>query len=184
MLLKVNASIHSYMFATSLFPRWMKGITLETILSSAFGVQSKVQTNPDDIVAKYAKQSVSAGTLVMVIAMIPVIGPKMAKYIMPTDYGFGYGKLTTISEGIIKQRKQQGIENNPKKVNNWCFIKSVRRLKSSVSDIFGLNHLTNPSTTTNVIIKLMLLELEFLVLLYYLCVCIISAHRFELLITF
>ena len=119
MLLKENTSIlfHTYLLSHC-FPRWMKGITLETILSSAFDVQSKVQTNPDDIVAKYAKQSVSAGTLVMIIAMIPLIGPKIGKYIMPTKYGFGYGNLVTISEGIVEQRRQQGIESSPKKVNN------------------------------------------------------------------
>ena len=102
--------------------RWIQGVTLETILATTFGVKSETQTNPDDIMAKYAWEALNRSKWIGVIAMVPLIGSKLAKQLMPTTYGMGYGNLQSVTMRMIKQRKSQGVGDDHKEVSESSCI--------------------------------------------------------------
>ena len=67
-------------------------MTMEVILSAAFGTESESQTNPDNNF-----------TIVM---MIPIIGKKLFKVITLNSWGFYSKPMIDVAKSIIKSRKE------------------------------------------------------------------------------
>ena len=97
--------------------RWYQGVTMETILTAANGIQAESQTNPDDPATKCATKALNPSLWANILVMIPLIGNTLAKWIMPTRFGFGYDDLEKLVRHIISERRKQGIENDTSKVS-------------------------------------------------------------------
>ena len=86
--------------------RWQQSLTMEVILSAAFGIDSEAQTNPDDKVTKYAHIAMNPKPYINIALMIPLIGKKLAKSMVLTSWGFNWYPLMDIAKSIIKSRKE------------------------------------------------------------------------------
>ena len=81
-------------------------MTMEVILSAAFGTESESQTNPDDKVTKYAKDAMDPKPYANMVMMIPVIGKKLFKAIALTSWGFNWNPMIDVAKSIINSRKE------------------------------------------------------------------------------
>eukprot|EP00112_Aurelia_sp_Birch-Aquarium-sp1_P007736 Seg1845.6 transcript_id=Seg1845.6/GoldUCD/mRNA.D3Y31 product="Cytochrome P450 3A24" protein_id=Seg1845.6/GoldUCD/D3Y31 len=87
---------------------WQQGVTMEVILSAAFGVKAECQTNAKDKITGYARNAMNPKPWPNLAVMIPFIGPKIGKAIAISPLGFSWGPMIDIAKGIIKNR-----QNNP-----------------------------------------------------------------------
>ena len=114
---------------TNVIPfRWFESVTMETILTSAFGVEAETQTNPNDPVTKAAKKILNINPLVNIVGMLPLIGAKLAKRIILSDAA----DIRKIAEQIIRERKKHGIENDTRmvsKVLTKCLFSLTKLIK-------------------------------------------------------
>eukprot|EP00795_Rhopilema_esculentum_P016292 gene16292-7678_t len=85
---------------------WQQTVTMEVILSAAFGTLSEAQTNPNDKVTTYAKKGMDPKPWPNIAMMIPFIGKKLCKAIILGRYGFRWGPLIKIAQKILKERRQ------------------------------------------------------------------------------
>ena len=81
-------------------------MTMEVILSAAFGTESESQTNPDDRVTMYAKDAMDRKPYASMAMMIPVIGKRLFKAIVLTSWGFNARPVIDVARSIIKSRKE------------------------------------------------------------------------------
>ena len=81
-------------------------MTMEVILSAAFGTESESQTNPDDKVTKYAKDAMDPKPYANMVMMIPVIGKKLFKAIALTSWGINVTPMVDVAKSIINSRKE------------------------------------------------------------------------------
>ena len=79
---------------------------MEVILSSAFGVKSESQTNPNDKITGYARDAMSPKPFANMATMIPLIGQKIFKMIALSSWGFNWGPMIAVAKSIIKGRKE------------------------------------------------------------------------------
>ena len=79
---------------------------MEVILSSAFGVKSESQTNPNDKVTGYARDAMDPKPYPNIAVMIPFIGKKIVKMIAVSSWGFNWGPMIAVAKSIIKGRKE------------------------------------------------------------------------------
>ncbi|XP_065055850.1 cytochrome P450 3A17-like [Rhopilema esculentum] len=92
---------------------WQQSVTMEVILSAAFGTLSEAQTNPNDKVTTYAKDAMSPRPWPYIALMVPFIGKKISKSIMFSRFGFNWYPMIDIAKKILKQRRQvQGTTRN------------------------------------------------------------------------
>ncbi|XP_065055855.1 cytochrome P450 3A19-like [Rhopilema esculentum] len=85
---------------------WQQSVTIEVILSAAFGTLSEAQTNPNDIVTSYAKDAMSPRPWPNIALMVPIIGKKLCKAITISRWGFNWGPIIDIAGKILKQRRE------------------------------------------------------------------------------
>ena len=79
---------------------------MEVILSSAFGVKTESQTNPNDKVTGYAREAMNPKPYPNMAAMIPLIGRKIFDRIVVSSWGFNWGPMIAVAKSIIKGRKE------------------------------------------------------------------------------
>ena len=79
---------------------------MEVILSSAFGVKSESQTNPNDKVTGYARDAMDPKPYPDIALMIPLIGKKISEMLLVSSWGFNWGPMVTVAKSIIKGRKE------------------------------------------------------------------------------
>ena len=85
--------------------RWQQSLTIEVILSAAFGIESESQTNPDDKVTQYARDAMNPKPYANIALMIPVVGKKIVKSIALTSWGFNWAPMISVAKTIINGRK-------------------------------------------------------------------------------
>ena len=85
--------------------RWQQSLTMEVILSAAFGIQSESQTNPEDKITLCVNNAMTPKAFLSISLMIPLIGKRLAKSIALTSWGFNWNPLIKIARSIIKSRK-------------------------------------------------------------------------------
>ena len=84
---------------------------MEVILSTAFGVKTESQTNPNDHLMKLARAAMQRRILVTLAVMIPVIGQWLSRKLTESRFGFGNKELFDIARGIIKERRDIAAES-------------------------------------------------------------------------
>eukprot|EP00112_Aurelia_sp_Birch-Aquarium-sp1_P017611 Seg4099.3 transcript_id=Seg4099.3/GoldUCD/mRNA.D3Y31 product="Cytochrome P450 3A31" protein_id=Seg4099.3/GoldUCD/D3Y31 len=84
---------------------------MEVILSTAFGVKTESQTNPDDHLMKLARAAMQRRLVVTLAVMIPVIGQWLSRKLAASRFGLGNSELFDIARGIIKERRQIAAES-------------------------------------------------------------------------
>jgi len=90
--------------------KWQQSVTMEVILSAAFGTESESQTNPDDKVTKYAKDAMNPKPYALAALLIPVLGKRLYKRLALTSWGLNLTPLINIAKSIIKARQEGGGE--------------------------------------------------------------------------
>eukprot|EP00794_Sanderia_malayensis_P000606 gene606-1268_t len=86
---------------------WQQGVTMEVILSSAFGMKTESQTNPNDKLTKLAQAAMEQKPWPQIALLIPFVGKFLSKMLMSSErFGFGWGGLIKIARGIVKSRKE------------------------------------------------------------------------------
>ena len=79
---------------------------MEVILSTAFGVKTESQTNPNDHLMKLARAAMQRRIVVSLALMIPVIGQWLSRKLLESRFGFGNKELFDIARGIIRERRE------------------------------------------------------------------------------
>ena len=90
-------------------------MTIEVILSAAFGTLSEAQTNPNDRITSYAKDAMSPRPWPNIALMIPIVGKKLCRAITISRWGFNWGPIIDIAGKILKQRRES--EGEARKVS-------------------------------------------------------------------
>ena len=88
--------------------RLQQGLTMETILSVAFGVEAKSQTDPNDRITEKAKLIVRWPWWLDIVALIPFSG-KFMKYI-PWAIKSRFKPIEDIGRAILEKRKKEKVE--------------------------------------------------------------------------
>ena len=83
---------------------------MEVILSTAFGVKTAAQTNPNDELMKLGRQAMGDGVLPMSLSLIPIVGTWLSQTLGNSRYGMGFGALADIARKIIEERKKHGSQ--------------------------------------------------------------------------
>ena len=83
---------------------------MEVILSTAFGVKTESQTNPDDHLMKLAKNAMARQLPILLASMIPFIGQWISKKLATTRFGDSRTKLFGVAREIIEKRKKIAAE--------------------------------------------------------------------------
>ena len=83
---------------------------MEVILSTAFGVKTESQTNPDDHLMKLAKNAMARQLPILLASMIPFIGQWISKKLATTRFGDNQTKLFGVAREIIEKRKKIAAE--------------------------------------------------------------------------
>ena len=81
---------------------------MEVILSSAFGLKTNSQTNPNDKMTAMARQAMDEKPWPTIAMMIPLVGKYIAQQLMKTTrFGFGWYPLIDVAKSIIEQRRRK-----------------------------------------------------------------------------
>ena len=81
---------------------------MEVILSTAFGVKTAAQTNPNDELMKLGRSAMGEGLLVMSLSLIPIVGTWLSQTLANSRYGLSFGALADVARKIIEERKAHG----------------------------------------------------------------------------
>ncbi|XP_020604908.1 cytochrome P450 3A8-like [Orbicella faveolata] len=82
------------------FHRWLQSLTMEVILSTAFGVKGETQTVENDPITELAKKAMAAHPLVGIMLLLP-FGDRLLKY-FPDPFDFE--KIGAVAAKIIADR--------------------------------------------------------------------------------
>ena len=96
--------------------RCQESLTLQVILSAAFGIESESQTNPDDKVTQYARDAMNPKPYALLATLIPLIGNTIYKKFALTSWGLNLNPIIDVAKSIIKGRKES--ENNFRMVSD------------------------------------------------------------------
>ena len=83
---------------------------MEVILSTAFGVKTAAQTNPNDELMKLGRSAMGDAGLVTLVASIPIIGARLSQKLINSRYGMSFGALADVARKIIEERKAHGSQ--------------------------------------------------------------------------
>ena len=83
---------------------------MEVILSTAFGVKTAAQTNPNDELMKLGRSSMGDGVLVMSLSLIPIVGTWLSQTLANSRYGMSFGALADVARKIMEERKAHGSQ--------------------------------------------------------------------------
>ncbi|XP_022779926.1 uncharacterized protein LOC111321343 [Stylophora pistillata] len=82
------------------FHRWLQSLTMEVILSTAFGVKAETQTVENDPITELAKKAMAPHPLVAFVLLLP-FGDRLFKYLPdPLDFD----KIGSVAANIIAER--------------------------------------------------------------------------------
>ncbi|XP_027044514.1 cytochrome P450 3A24-like [Pocillopora damicornis] len=84
---------------------WFSMLTLEIIISTAFGIQANVQTDPDETLLTKARQSFRFPFILRIIGRMPLIRT-ILRLVMRLKGGMGY--FGNIALEMIRQRRREG----------------------------------------------------------------------------
>ncbi|XP_020604862.1 cytochrome P450 3A7-like isoform X2 [Orbicella faveolata] len=84
------------------FHRWLQSLTMEVILSTAFGVKAETQTVEKDPITELAKKAMEINPLTAIFFLVP-FGEYILKYIPDP---FGWDKIGSIAANIIEERQK------------------------------------------------------------------------------
>ncbi|KAL9984597.1 hypothetical protein ACROYT_G006909 [Oculina patagonica] len=82
------------------FHRWLQSLTMEVILSTAFGVKAETQTVENDPITELAKKAMAPNPLLGIMLLIP-FGDRLLKY-LPDPFNFE--KIGAVAANIIAER--------------------------------------------------------------------------------
>jgi len=86
------------------FHRWLQSLTMEVILSTAFGVKAETQTVENDPITELAKKAMEIKLLTSILFLVP-FGQYVLKYAVPDP--FGWDKIGSIAANIIAERTKK-----------------------------------------------------------------------------
>ena len=84
---------------------WYSSLTLEIILSTAFGIKAEVQTDPDETFLKKARESFRFPFILRIVGRLPIL-KTLLRVVMRLRGSMGY--FGQIAMEMIHQRREQG----------------------------------------------------------------------------
>jgi len=82
------------------FHRWLQSLTMEVILSTAFGVKAETQTIENDPITEMAKKAMAPNPLVGIMLLLP-FGDRLSQY-LPDPFHFE--EIGSVAANIIAER--------------------------------------------------------------------------------
>ena len=86
---------------------WYSRMTLEVILSTAFGVQADIQNDNESLLLERAKEVFRAPWIVNILKQFPPIGGYMLKFMSRVRRREGY--FDKVASDIVQQRRKTGL---------------------------------------------------------------------------
>ena len=105
---------HNLQFLSCFLPRYIRTLTFDIILSTAFGVQSECQTNPDDPTMMQARDALRFSPVALTIIGLGLLlpyGSKLLKLLSPWLFKNFQG-IKNVADQVIRtsKRKEEGTE--------------------------------------------------------------------------
>lgn len=97
-------------FFSCFIPRYIRTLTFDIILSTAFGVQSECQTNPDDPTMIQARDALRFGPVALTVIALGLLlpyGTKLLKLLSPWLFKNFQG-IKNVADQVIRTSKEKG----------------------------------------------------------------------------
>ena len=101
---------YNLQFLSCFIPRYIRTLTFDIILSTAFGVQSECQTNPDDPTMVQARDALRFGPVALTVIGLGLLlpyGTKLLKLLSPWLFKNFQG-IKNVADQVIRTSKEKG----------------------------------------------------------------------------
>ena len=117
---KHNLLIPGFVFIIVLDHRWQQLVTMEVILSAAFGVKSEAQLDPDDKMMSHARRAMTPRPFASLASLIPIVGKKLFKKLILSSWGLNWMHIIEFAQLVIKGRKEDVANSRNVSICHLC----------------------------------------------------------------